>query len=230
MPTCEELRGKFAELSSEINTYQKIIDNISELKKDAEIRRNEIVMEIYEVQREETTKEFLQSVYEINSENSLTHLLEPNTKTIPIMDAFRNTDGLKFLVLQNVFCFPREQHNSVILSHWKVSLIITRSNLDLAYANTNLTLSALKSRSHTYIMPNASKTLNSNSDFYPLIQELDRISSLENKETGIIPFNTPCYIGAQSSKNRTGYGSGYYSEGTLYGEVDTYFIIGVQIS
>ena len=67
-----------------------------------------------------------------------------------------------------------------------------------------------------------------------LFKELSRIPEGKIKEGARIPFTMPCHLGGQTFMNQTGYGSEYEGdmlvhEGTLYGEVTDFQIIGVIV-
>ena len=64
------------------------------------------------------------------------------------------------------------------------------------------------------------------------------IWALEEQETviegGVYPLGQPHQIGGQTKRNQTGYGSIYHrgvlcSQGTLYGEVTNFLVVGVKV-
>lgn len=90
----------------------------------------------------------------------------------------------------------------------------------------------------TELKKNSGKGLNSVScsRLNPLKKELlqiDKKNKLKNNE--IYAFDIPFLIGGQTSSNRTGYGcewlgGGDYIEGTLYGEVTSFMIVGFIVN
>lgn len=166
--------------------------------------------------------------------------LSNTPKTIPLVDKFLSSD-FDFLILNHQFAltFPGKW------SSW-VSLIIAKTRVEyyrnelrgdfwvsVDYEDSDLTLTKLKRNARTFI--NTEQFLKNIDRYYPYLKGVadvfgkqapksplsqDRVFFLEN----YIALN------AQSSEERTGYGSytedGNLVQGTLYGETRSFMIVG----
>lgn len=214
----KELEAELAENDAKIkeltNEIKRIQDRQSALK-NMLIKMNEA----------EATQRLLNSIYEVNENNSIYVQLDAGTRTTPIMDNFYYSDK-KFLVFENAFYLSDCRS--------RVSLVITKGCNNVNYKYNGLTMTDLKKAVKSYIGRNTLKYLKKESRIYPLYQELTSVAKKIQKDetTNVMAFQTPCMIGGQTYTNQSGYGSEYCGEdmiyqGTLYGETSKFLIIGV---
>lgn len=248
----EMLENQREELESSISQVKSIETEILELdskRKELLLRAGEItnaipitesnskkVTSLYEEKQkvynkylaqleQNTKKEFYQLIYQLNGENSYNICIYSNTKTIPIMDEFYNSDKM-FLVLKNIFILE----NKSIYDNKYISLVITRGYSNIEHTKIAPTMTELKQNSYRRLsyslFPERMK---------PLVNVIKEICAENELNSGDkIPFKIPMSLGGQTHINQTGFGSIYewgelVYEGTLYGEVTDFFIIGFII-
>lgn len=220
MVSKKEIEDQIAENNARI---QELKDEIKQLE-DSQQDLNDTLRRI---EKNEATTKLLNSIYEVNEDNSMCVRLDADTKTTPIMDEF-SCSGKQFLIFKRAFN----------LGHlWMpLSLVITKGQRGVNYAYNGLTMTNLKKHMGHYIWAHTLERLDEGSRIYPLYRELAAVAEKmqECEESDIIPFQTPCMFGGQTYANQSGYGSEYYGEdlvhqGTLYGETSKFLIIGVII-
>lgn len=145
--------------------------------------------------------------------------LRNNTLTVDLLDDY--CDSKKdFLILKNQF--------SLLNNYGYVSLIITPHYREMKTENTQPTMTELKQ--------NVGKRISNISclRLQPLLKEIQNIDNTYEKISrgSKFAFERPFLIGGQTSDNRTGYGcewigGGDYIEGTLYGEVTDFMVVGI---
>lgn len=163
---------------------------------------------------------FKKYVSTLHKKNTFSRQLNKDTKTVDLLDDFCSS-GKDFLLLRNQFYL-----NSY---YYTASLIITRKYNEFDYDKTQPTMTELKQA--------AGKSISKVSTYrlLPLINKIKEIKKeiIDLDEEQIIIFEKPFLIGGQTSNNRTGYGSewsyGVYFEGTLYGEVTDFMVVGIKI-
>lgn len=228
--TREELVAKTQDLEKEIEIYENIISKIEEQKYAIQDQLRDVEKQIRDIDRLAKAKEFVKHVFDVTADNSITCALDKNTHTTTLLDSFYASDTAEFLVLKNVFRFAKTIDRSVITKHWNVSLVITCTSEDIFFEKSDLTMTDLKSCIGKFILSAPAEKETEDYRLYELFKSLYQIVQRGDLKAGYIPFYIPCYLGGQNSRNRQGYGYGYGGRGTYYGEVDTYFIIGVQLS
>lgn len=148
----------------------------------------------------------------MNPENTMTCSLFPETKTTPLMDNFTNDQTKDFLVLGMVI--------------YGKNIVITKRQPGIKIANVEApTMTELKTWRNKRATPERMK---------PLLAEIHKYNNMDLKHGDKIQFDTPLPLGGQTYANQTGYGwewdwtdgIGSCTEGTYYGEVTTFFIIG----
>ena len=155
---------------------------------------------------------------QMTPENTIEEYLCKYTRTVKVMDEFCESETALFLVLDLSLRF--KDYYSYI------NLIISRSFNNIRCVNcAATTMTEIKScNGHSTVgwMPDRLR---------PLMNEINKYDYEEINKGKIIQFDKPFPLGGQTSSNRTGYGSEWYGgqciyEGTLYGEVTPFFIIG----
>lgn len=221
MPVCEE------------KDLEKINEKIEQIKAELEsleCKRLELIKNIEAEKEMKNTEILLGSVFDINSDNTIRVKLLSDTKTTPIMDRF-DSSNKTFLIFESIY-------SVIINSQWKhLSLVIAKNHKNVLSNNSQLTMTDLKKSAGMFITLNLKNRFSKNDRMYSLYNELFKIiKNFENSENipKIISFKTPCRIGGQTFKNRSGYGSEYCGEdlvyqGTLYGETTSFLIIGAVL-
>lgn len=200
-----------------VDRIKCISDELLELNKDVE-RKKEQLKQL----REEA---LCQSSLDATNKNSYYAILKKNTATTPIITDYCKSDK-KYMILDAKMQLPGLK---------KFSYIIVRSNKTIIGTQENIpTMSELKSVAEKSI---AGVTI-------PRMQYLkEHILSVIKKQksispTSIIPLEESCQIGGQSDFNQCGYGwewdwsygIGDYTEGTYYGEMTGFIVIGIKIN
>lgn len=184
--------------------------NITQLRKNSNTLGEKIQDKETEIQRivDEDFKSFINNMTE---ENTMECYLFSGTSTTPIMDKFYNDKDKDFLVLNGIF-------------HGK-DLVITKKYKNITVADVLApTITELKTFRPSRI-PERMRPL------WNIISQYDN-SKLKLGQK--VQFDIPLPLGGQTYANQTGFGGkwdwtdgyGSYTEGTYYGEVTTFLIIG----
>ena len=215
---------------SEIDDLEKMVTKIDE-EIAALIKRKEAnIKEIAELQSKESDSlgthikemesevkdiantDFKSFINTMTEENTTIKYLYADTPTTRIMDEFANDNDKDFLVLRNVF--------------WEKDLVVAKKHSYIESANVDApTMTELKTYRSRSSTPERMK---------PLLEEIRKYDCSDMKSGTKVQFDKPLPLGAQTYANQTGYGwqwdwsNGYgdYTEGTYYGEVTTFLIIG----
>ena len=163
--------------------------------------------------------EFQNYVLNMEMKEAFSFKLRSNTSTVNLLDEFCLSKK-DFLILKEQFAM----YNNA----GYISLIITPRYREIEVEYTQPTMTELKQ--------NVGKRIRSIScsRLQPLLEKIDKI----DRENNSVPkgskfaFERPFLIGGQTSDNRTGYGcewigGGDYIEGTLYGEVTDFMVVGI---
>lgn len=183
------------------------IDNLSDQIEALYTKQEELQKERDKIIADRNTKALLNSIPNINEQNSMQTFLFNDTKTTPIMDEFRKKE---FLIINHF-----EWYNS--LAYGAYDLIIVHYKPSISFVKTNLTMTKLKQNQW---------------DFSALDKAIKSIDASSFEKNGYASFEVPILISGQTSANQTGYGDIYNGEelvveGTKYGETTSYFAIGV---
>lgn len=201
----EEKTKRLSELQSKLEDKNK-----TQLQDESNLLEKEIQDKETEIQNiiDEDFKSFIDTMTE---ENTMTCYLSSDTSTTPIMDGFYNDKDKDFLVLRGIFAGK--------------DLVITKKNRSVTVANIpSPTMTELKTFRPSRI-PDRMRPL------------WDKIHQYDNSKLKVgqkVQFDVPLPLGGQTYANQTGYGwewdwsdgFGSYTEGTYYGEVTTFLIIG----
>ena len=207
--TKEEIENRIKEIGGEIKHLSEEADELQ--KKLKEIVNNE------------NTESLLNEINDVNYNNSMTVRLYSDTRTTPIMDEFFNSDK-KFLIFENIFTLDKK---------WtKISLVVTKGCKNVNVIDSQLTMTNLKSESGSTLGEYRLKTLSETSRFFPLVKEILTASTKITDKQTKAPFEIPIRLGGQTFANQTGYGSTYegtyqVTQGTLYGDTTSFYIIGI---
>ena len=159
-----------------------------------------------------TNDDFKTFINTMNHKNTMTCSLFPETKTTPLMDMFATDQKKDFLVLRMVI--------------YGKDIVITKRQPGIKIANVEApTMTELKTWRNRRTTPERME---------PLLAEIRKYNNMGLKHGDKIQFDTPLPLGGQTYANQTGYGwewdwtdgIGSCTEGTFYGEVTTFFIIG----
>jgi hypothetical protein len=148
----------------------------------------------------------------MKKENIMECYLLSDTATTPLMDKFYNDKDKDFLVLKGVF--------------YGKDLVITKKCRNVTVAEVSApTMTELKRFQSSRKTPDRMR---------PLVEIINQYRNSELKIGDKVQFDVPLPLGGQTYANQTGYGwewdwsygYGSYTEGTYYGEVTTFLIIG----
>lgn len=201
----EEKSQKLSELKFKLDRMNKI-----ELQENSVLIEKEIKKKEEEIQKiiDEDFKSFIETMTE---ENTMSYYLSSDTSTTPIMDEFYNNNDKDFLVLKGIFSGK--------------DLVITKKQRNVSVLDIpSPTMTELKTFRPSRI-PDRMR---------PLWDTISKYDTSKMKVGQKVQFDIPLPLGGQTYANQTGYGwewdwsDGYgsYTEGTYYGEVTTFLIIG----
>lgn len=213
--TTEKNRIEYTDLQSEIKTLQT--------------RQKSLATELDQKKKQVdtiTNKEICQSALSANAKNSYRAILKKTTSTTPIITEFCKNKQYEFLILNANMRLP---------SYNSFSYIVIRANTTITGMVENIpTMTEIKSVSGKSI---SSVNIPRMQFLKEHILEVARRNVI-TKPRQIIPLSEPCPIGGQSDSNQEGYGwewdwsggIGDYYEGTYYGEMTGFSVIGIQIN
>ena len=226
--TIESLQETLSDLNSLLETHEDEISDISDKLKSKEKELSDMSHQLADKKKQLDklmNDELCKKSLAVNNKNSYFASLKKNTSTTPIVTEYCKSDK-EFMVLNAGMRLPEYK---------KFSYIIIRSNKTIVEMQENVpTMSEIKSV--------ADKSISGVS--IPRMQYLknhiiDAASKYKNlTQNLIIPLFEPCPLGGQSDFNQTGYGwewdwsygIGDYTEGTYYGEMTGFFVIGIRIN
>ncbi len=198
----DQAQRKVKKLRIDLEKIEAQATSASEAVKDADTKMKELNTRKSEL----LTTELVNRIYTANKENSLSKSLYQDTATTGIMDQFCSS-GKDFLMLRCV--------------EWDYDYIfvVTRSIVGVNSYSEQTTMTELKKNYGSRLQA---------------LRSCIKTAMEKHRKTGdkILPFDKPCRLGGQTSANKTGYGWEWYRgdlvhEGTLYGEVTDFFIIGL---
>ena len=226
--TIESLQETLSDLNSLLETHEDEISDISDKLKSKDKELSDIDKQLDDKKKQLDklmNDELCKKSLTVNNKNSYFASLKKNTSTTPIVTEYCKSDK-EFMVLNAGMRLPEYK---------KFSYIIIRSNKTIVGMQENVpTMSEIKSV--------ADKSISSVS--IPRMQYLknhiiDAASKYKNLTPNlIIPLSEPCPLGGQSDFNQQGYGwewdwsygIGDYTEGTYYGEMTGFSVIGIRIN
>lgn len=226
--TIESLQETFSDLNSLLEMHEDEISDISNKFKNKDKELSDMDQQLADKKKQLDklmNDELCKKSLTVNNKNSYFASLKKNTSTTPIVTEYCKSDK-EFMVLNAGMRLPEYK---------KFSYIIIRSNKTIVGMQENVpTMSEIKSV--------ADKSISGVS--IPRMQYLknhiiDAASKYKNLTPNlIIPLSEPCPLGGQSDFNQTGYGwewdwsygIGDYTEGTYYGEMTGFSVIGIRIN
>ena len=192
---------------------------IEEIEKQIEVLNEEkrkIIDHHRDLEEEIVNQEFRDYLMGFDFKKSQMVDMSRCTSTIEILDKFKNGNK-DFLVLRHQFRFN---------TYDSFDLVITPYYSGIRSYGLQPTMSELKQNFGVNVNSRKCERLT------PLLKELEKFKH-KDKGFGKINLLDEFYlIGGQNSSNRTGYGSEWYNgycsyEGTLYGEVSDYLVVGI---
>ena len=159
----------------------------------------------------------LKPIFDLSDKNAMKVNLFNDTRTTPIMDEFYHSDKL-FLIFMNMY------H----LNHKRISLVVTKGQIDVNYTLTMTDLKKSRSTSLSNYVLN-----NKNDRMYPLFLELLNLPSEKLISGNQLQFQKPCLLGGQTFSDQTGFGSEYHGIDLVYqkeyGETTKFLIVGIIV-
>ena len=226
--TIDTLQETLFTMSELLEKHENQLDYIENKIKDNEKQLSEIdnlILEKDEQLRKIQNDALCQKSFTINKDNTFYALLKKNSNTTPIITKYCESDK-EFMLLNAKMTLPNGKD---------FSYIIVRSNVKITSRKDNVpTMSELKSIAGKYLTGVHITRMEW------LKQHI--LTAVKNNEkffqNTIIPLSEPCLIGGQSDIDQMGYGwewtweygMGDYIEGTYYGEMTGFSVIGIQIN
>lgn len=226
--TIESLQETLSDMSSLLEIHEDELVEVADILKNKNKEMSDIDQQL-EDKKNQLDKYFNEELCKksltVNKKNSYYASIKRNTNTTPIITEFCKSDK-EFMVLDA---------GMITTGYKKFSYIIVRSNKKIVVIQKNVpTMSEIKSVSNKYI---------NNVDILRMQYLKNHIIDAVNKYNNltpnlIIPLSEPCPVGGQSDFDQTGYGwewdwscgIGDYIEGTYYGEMTGFSVIGIKIN
>ena len=216
--TKKEAEQRLKEIQDEIIKLQEEITDLQ----DEESRLLQLIDELTTAEK---NRKFLVSPKSISEETSMHVRLYSDTRTTPIMDEFYYSDK-EYLIFDNIFYVRTDPS-----AFWRgISLIVCgRLRYEITTIDDGLTMTDLKKVSASHIYEGVFKD---SKRLYSLEREILNATPKLTKARKIIVFGRPICLGGQIFENQTGFGSEYdgpylVHQGTLYGEITSFYIIGM---
>lgn len=231
----EQTKKTLEELQDTIYTLESILEGHIEehvsISEEAEEKRNKVSEQdnALSTKWEEIIKiqnyNLCQKALKVDKDNTYYVRLEKTTTTTPILTDYCDSDK-EFLVLNA---------RMYLKGFDSFSYIVIRNNMLIKESNKNIpTMSELKSVS------NKALSLVTIPRMQHMIEYIQQAVEACNdiRRNQIIPLSKPCTIGGQTESNKLGYGwewdwlfgVGSCIEGTNYGEMTGFSVIGIQIN
>ena len=222
--TIESLQDTLYELEQMLNIHENELENISEQLKDKRKLDEEIDNQLIEkktILDKLLNEELCKRALKVSEKNSYRAYLFNTSNTIPIITEYCHSSK-EFLILDA---------NMYLQEYKTFSYIIVKAKTRIKESKSNVpTMTEIKSVYNKMIknvtIPRMQWLKNH------ILSSVSNYNELSSKQ--IIPLSEPCLIGGQAEINKTGYGweysGGYYYEGTNYGEMTGFSVIGIQIN
>lgn len=224
--TIDSLQETLSDLNSLLETHKVELSDVSDKVKNKEKELADIEHKLANKKKELDkllNDALCKKSLTVNNKNTYFASVRKTTSTTPIITEYCKSDR-EFMVLNARMRLPEYQ---------QFSYIIVRNNKTIVEMQENVpTMTEIKSV--------ADKSISGVS--IPRMQYLKEhiivaASQCKNLTPNlIIPLSEPCPIGGQSDFNQTGYGwewsygIGDYTEGTYYGEMTGFSVIGIRIN
>lgn len=226
--TIESLQEALADINSLLETHEDEMSDISDELKSKDKELSDMDRQLADKKRQLDkllNDELCKKSLTVNNKNSYLASLKRNTSTTPIVTEYCKSDK-EFMILNAGMRLPEYK---------KFSYIIIRSNKTIVGMQENVpTMSEIKSVADKLISGVSIPRMQ-----YLKNHIIDAASKYKNFTPDlIIPLSEPCPLGGQSDFNQTGYGwewdwsygIGDYTEGTYYGEMTGFSVIGIKIN
>lgn len=208
----EKNQAEYVHLQGEIEKFQRKQKSLEEILAQKKQQVDKII-----------NKEICQRALSVNNKNSYRTIIKRNTNTTPIITEFCKNKQYEFLILNANMYLP---------NHKSFSYLIIRTNTTITEMKDNVpTMTEIKSVSGKTISGVSIPRMQFLKEH---ILEVARYNVVTQPRQ-IILLSEPCPIGGQSDINQTGYGNEYFYdllvyEGTKYGEMTGFSVIGIQIN
>lgn len=226
--TIDSLQETLFDLNSLLEKHEDEISEIADKIKYADEELSDIDQQLADKKKQLDkliNDELCKKSLTVNNNNSYFASVKKTTSTTPIITAYCKSDK-EFMVL----------NAGMRLSEYKkFSYIIIRSNKTIVGMQENVpTMSEIKS-----VADKSISGVNIPRMQYLKNHIIDAAGKYKNLTPNlIIPLSEPCPLGGQSDFNQTGYGwewdwsygIGDYTEGTYYGEMTGFSVIGIRIN
>ena len=227
---------KLCETDERIRYLKKEIGNLIKIQKThSEYFKDEL--------RQELRKNYYQFLGHCNLENSYRVTIDKTSRTVQILDDFGSSDKqfllLHFTGLHINRTSEESIYNWIRYEYAKVYLIVVAKAPSVEIEHSGPTMTEIKTELGVRVYYSCPKRLiplqTEIESIFAKIDNLISFSKLRNAGFDVIPFTKAYEIGGQNSSNRTGYGSTWYGgecyeEGTLYGEVSSYYAVGLFVT
>ncbi len=213
----EDIIRRISAIEEEVERLQNSIEQLEEEKWELE-------QQLEKMDVEEATKEILEQISLVDDENSSVEDINDYSGTTYIIDKFLSSNN-DFLILKNIFSVSPD---------WKhVSLVVKKASKRVNSKGINLMISDIKKHTGSHVGNYTVPYMKETDRLYALYNELDKIGQLPLEKGQLIPFTVPCRMGAQSSRDRRGFGTEYNGDTVvsekLYGSHSDFLIIGVRV-
>ena len=226
--TIDSLQETLSDLNSLLEKHEDEISEIADKVKNADKELSDIDQQLADKKKQLDkliNDELCKKSLTVNNNNSYFASVKKTTSTTPIITAYCKSDK-EFMVLNAGMRLPEYK---------KFSYIIVRSNKTIVGVQENVpTMSELKS-----VADKSISGVNIPRMQYLKKHIIDAASNYKKLTPNlIIPLSEPCPLGGQSDFNQQGYGwewdwsygIGDYTEGTYYGEMTGFSVIGIRIN
>lgn len=226
--TIDSLQETLSDLNSLLDKHEDELSEIADKVKFADKELSNLDQQLSDKKKQLDkliNDELCKKSLTVNSKNSYFVSVKKTTSTTPIITEYCKSDK-EFMLLNARMRLPEYK---------QFSYIIVRSNKTIVGVQENVpTMSELKS-----VADKSISGVNIPRMQYLKKHIIDAASKYKNLTPDlIIPLSEPCPLGGQSDFNQQGYGwewdwsygIGDYTEGTYYGEMTGFSVIGIRIN
>lgn len=226
--TLDYLQGTLSDLNGLLEIHEDEVVSVSDKAKNKEKELSDIDQQLANKKKQLDkllNEELCKRSLNVDKKNSYTAILKKNTSTTPLVTEYCKSDK-EFMVLNAGMRLPEYK---------EFSYIIIRSNKTIVGTQENVpTMSELKSVADKSIVGVSIPRMQYLKNH--IIEAANKYKKLTSNL--IIPLSEPCPLGGQSDFNQMGYGwewnwsygVGDYVEGTYYGEMTGFSVIGIKIN
>ena len=224
-----------------IEEIDKQIKELEKSKKILEEEKEKILKEEKEEELSNNWKEIQNQVINISTKDCVCVSLARGTRTVPIFDSFMKSKK-DYLLLESVFYYSylTKTFFGMGPKYTGISFIIKKIKKRIrVIGNDDITISVIKEnidKDIDIIKHNEFRLKKLAVEILNCFQNdfNNKILKNESLQETFYSFSKPILLGAQTSKNREGYGNIYNGEelireGTKYGDTTKFLIVGVGV-